>query len=212
MEHWLESVYRDHAAALFRFLMRLTGREADARDVMQDLFVRLAKSPRMLEDVAAPRSFLFRMAHRLVIDRHRREKVREETIERAAVEMELTAGPALIDDEAIWRQASVSAALEALPLEQKAVVALKVWEELTFAEIAGRARHLPQHSRKPLPLRPRQIARRAASSSRRPAMNDETKVARALRARGSVRNASTLQVRNYNRAPSHGVRRLPRLP
>ena len=43
----------------------LTGNEADTHDALQEIFVRLARSPRLLEDVAAPRSFLFRMAHRL---------------------------------------------------------------------------------------------------------------------------------------------------
>jgi RNA polymerase sigma-70 factor (ECF subfamily) len=137
MEHWLEGVYREHAPALFRFLLRLTGHEADTRDVLQDIFVRLARSPEMLEGVAAPRSYLFRMAHRLVIDRHRREQVRQVTAEEAAKEIPLAADPETLGDEAAWRQKSVAASLEALPLEQKAVVVLKVWEEMTFAEIAA---------------------------------------------------------------------------
>ncbi len=137
MEHWLEGIYRDHAPALFRFLMRLTGQEADTRDVLQDIFVRLAKSPRLLEGVAAPRSYLFRMAHRLVIDRHRREQVRHAIAEQAAKEVPPTADPELLADEAAWRRKSVAASLDALPLEQKAVVVLKVWEEMTFAEISA---------------------------------------------------------------------------
>jgi len=136
MEHWLESVYRDHAPALFRFLLRLTGNEADTHDALQEIFVRLARSPRMLDGVAAPRSFLFRMAHRLVIDRHRRDETRRQTAERAAQEVPAMVEPETAGSDAIWRRKSVAAALEALPLEQKAVVALKVWENLTFAEIA----------------------------------------------------------------------------
>jgi RNA polymerase sigma-70 factor, ECF subfamily len=137
MEHWLEGIYRAHAPALHRFLYRLTGQEADTRDVLQDIFVRLAKSPRMLEGVAAPRSYLFRMAHRLVIDRHRREQTRRLTAALAAKEMPPVAEPELPGDDALWRRKGVAAALDALPLEQKAVVVLKVWENLTFAEIAA---------------------------------------------------------------------------
>ena len=136
MEHWLEGVYRDHAPALFRFLLRLTGNEADTHDALQEIFVRLARSPRLLDGVAAPRSFLFRMAHRLVIDRYRREESRRQTAEKAAREIPATVEPETSGNDAIWRRKSVAAALEALPLEQKAVVALKVWENLTFAEIA----------------------------------------------------------------------------
>jgi len=136
MEHWLERVYRDHALALFRFLLRLTGNEADTHDALQEIFVRLARSPRLLDGVAAPRSFLFRMAHRLVIDRYRREETRRQTAEKAAREIPAIVEPEMSGSDTIWRRKSVAAALEALPLEQKAVVALKVWENLTFAEIA----------------------------------------------------------------------------
>jgi RNA polymerase sigma-70 factor (ECF subfamily) len=137
MEHWLEAVYRDHAPALFRFLMRLTGREADTRDVLQDIFVRLARSPAMLDGVASPRSYLFRMAHRLVIDRHRRDQAREIAAERAGDEMPRASDPEPLAADARWREKIVAASLEALPLEQKAVVVLKVWEEMSFAEIAA---------------------------------------------------------------------------
>jgi RNA polymerase sigma-70 factor (ECF subfamily) len=137
MEHWLEGIYRDHAPALHRFLLRLTGNEADTHDALQEIFVRLARSPRILEGVAAPRSFLFRMAHRLVIDRHRREETRRQTAELAMRGISLAPGPELAAGDALWRRQSVAAALEALPLEQKAVVVLKVWEQMTFAEIAG---------------------------------------------------------------------------
>jgi len=136
MEHWLEGIYRDHAPALHRFLRRLTGNEADTHDALQEIFVRLARAPRLLEGVAAPRSFLFRLAHRLVIDRYRREEVRRQTVERAAREISPVAEPEPSLSDTLWQQRSVLAALEALPLEQKAVVLLKVWENLTFAEIA----------------------------------------------------------------------------
>ncbi len=137
MEHWLEGVYRDHAPELYRFLLRLTGKEADTHDALQEIFVRLARSPRVLEGVAVPRSFLFCMAHRLVIDRYRRETTRRQTEDLTAREISFSVEPALATGDAHWRQKSVTAALEALPLEQKAVVVLKVWEEMTFAEIAS---------------------------------------------------------------------------
>jgi len=76
------------------------------------------------------------MAHRLVIDRHRRDQTRRMTDNLAAREMPVSATPELLADETVWRKKIVAAGLAALPLEQKAVVALKIWEEMTFAEIA----------------------------------------------------------------------------
>jgi RNA polymerase sigma-70 factor (ECF subfamily) len=136
-QDWMDRVYRDHAPALFRFLIRLTGHEADTRDVLQEIFVRVAKTPRLLDGVVSPRSYLFRMAHRLVIDRYRREKTRQLYDDRAWQERDAFARPEPLADDAAWLQKALASSLDALPTEQKAVLVLKVWEEMTFAEIAG---------------------------------------------------------------------------
>src|SRR5476651_2179530 len=115
LQDWLEELYRDHAPALFRFLIRLTGHEADTRDILQEIFIRLAKSPHLLDDVAAPRSYLFRMAHRLVIDRHRREKTRQHYDDRAWQERDTFARPEPLADDAAWLQNTLASSLDALP-------------------------------------------------------------------------------------------------
>jgi RNA polymerase sigma-70 factor, ECF subfamily len=136
LQDWLEGLYRDHGPALFRFLVRLTGNEADTKDILQEIFVRLAKSPHLLDGVAAQRSYLFRMAHRLVIDRHRRDQSRQHYDNLASQEHESIARPEPLADDALWIQKVLASSLDTLPSEQRAVVVLKVWEEMTFAEIA----------------------------------------------------------------------------
>jgi len=136
LQDWLEGLYRDHAPALFRFLIRITGNEADTRDILQEIFVRLAQSPRLLDGVAVPRSYLFRLAHRLVIDRHRRDHTRRHYDDCAWQEREAFARPEPSAEDAAWLQKALASSLDALPPEQKAVVVLKVWEEMTFADIA----------------------------------------------------------------------------
>ncbi len=137
MEDRLARLYDDHAPALYRFLLRLTGHEADTRDALKDLFLRVTREPALLDGVDAVRPYLFRMAHRLVIDRARREHARRGAHERAARETPPQAAPDLSHDEAAWLRSHLAAALGTLPPEQRAVVALKVWEEMTFAEIAA---------------------------------------------------------------------------
>jgi RNA polymerase sigma-70 factor (ECF subfamily) len=132
----LEEIYRQHAPALFRFLIRLTGDEAETKDALQEIFVRLAKSPALLEDVASPRSYLFRLAHRLVIDRYRRQSARRHYEEESHREGEPSALPEPSAGDAEWLQKLLASSLDALPPEQKAVVVLKIWEEMTFAQIA----------------------------------------------------------------------------
>jgi RNA polymerase sigma-70 factor, ECF subfamily len=130
----LETLYQDHAPALFRFLIRLTGDEAEVKDILQEIFIRLAKSPGLLKEVESPRAYLFRMGHRLAIDRMRREQTRRHYNEQAGQEGDFAAPAA--DPDAAWRRKLLGASLAALPPEQKAVVLLKIWEGLTFAQIA----------------------------------------------------------------------------
>jgi RNA polymerase sigma-70 factor (ECF subfamily) len=132
----LETLYQDHAHALFRFLIRLIGDEAEVKDVLQEVFIRLAKSPGILKNVDSPRSYLFRMAHRLAIDRIRREQTRHHYNELALQECESQFSPPPVDHDEAWQRKLLGNSLLALPPEQKAVVLLKIWEGLTFVEIA----------------------------------------------------------------------------
>ncbi len=132
----LDRLYDDHAPAVFSFLLSLTRHEADCRDLLQDLFVKLARNPGLLRDVRHPRSFLLRMAHHAVIDLARRRAARlgRETDPPAAATSLFA--PASDPDTQAFREA-LSAALGELPPEQRAVVHLKLWQGLTFEEIAA---------------------------------------------------------------------------
>ncbi len=131
----LEALYDEHAPALFRFLVRLTGDEAAVKDILQEIFIRLAREPRLLDGVRAPRSFLFRMAHRLAIDQARRAETHARYAQRAQDEGAITEGPRPSGSDDAWKRACLTVALGSLPAEQRAVVLLKIWESLTFAEI-----------------------------------------------------------------------------
>jgi RNA polymerase sigma-70 factor (ECF subfamily) len=132
----LEILYQEHAPALYRFLIRLTGNEAEVKDVLQEIFIRLAKSPGILDEVQSPRAYLFRMVHRLAIDRMRRDQTRMLYSEQARQECEIHFSPPAVDHDEAWRREMLGNSLSALPCEQKAVVLLKIWEGLTFAQIA----------------------------------------------------------------------------
>jgi RNA polymerase sigma-70 factor (ECF subfamily) len=132
----LRQLYDEHAPALFAFLLNFTRREADARDVLQELFLKLIARPEHLVGVENARAFLLRLAHRLAIDAHRRRATQEAAIERAAAEPVALFVAAANPDEAAFR-AALTDALAELPAEQRAVVHLKLWEQMTFAEIAG---------------------------------------------------------------------------
>jgi RNA polymerase sigma-70 factor (ECF subfamily) len=131
----LRSVYDEHASALFAFLLNLTRSELATRELLQELFFKLATRSAPFEGVRDIRAWLICLAHRLSIDRHRRSAREQHLLERAGAEAPLFQ-PATHPDEESFR-AALTAALAELPSEQRAVVHLKLWEEMTFAEIAS---------------------------------------------------------------------------
>ena len=130
----IERLYDEHAQAVFAFLLNLTRHEADTRDLLQEVFVKLAKSPSLLDGVRDERAFLLRLAHNLAIDLIRRRSTRERQQEQLASETVPVFAPASEADEGAFREA-LSAALGELPPDQRAVVHLKLWAGLTFEQI-----------------------------------------------------------------------------
>jgi len=131
----LARLYDAHAQALFAFALNLTRRDADARDVLHDIFRRLAAQPTLLDDARDPRAFLLRLAHNRAIDLIRRQSTREKIRDTLARDDDRLFAPAASPDEDNFRRA-LAAALADLPPDQRAVVHLKLWENLTFAQIA----------------------------------------------------------------------------
>ena len=130
----LESLYDAHAGALFAYALNLTRSEADARDLLQDQFHRLARQP-MPAAVRDARGWLLRSIHHLAIDRIRRRATRDRVADQWSKEpLELFATHA--DPDATAFRQGLAEALGELPEDQRSVVHLKLWEGLTFEAIA----------------------------------------------------------------------------
>ena len=132
----LARLYDDHAQALFAFLLNLTRHEDDTRDVLQEIFVKLVRQPGLLDGVREKRAFLIRLAHNAAIDLMRRRGTREKHHEQFGAETVPLFAPTTDPDEQSFR-AALAEALGELPPDQRAVVHLKLWEELTFEQIAA---------------------------------------------------------------------------
>jgi RNA polymerase sigma-70 factor (ECF subfamily) len=131
----LTRLYDEHAQSLYAFLLNFTRDEADTRDLLQEIFVKLARHPELLDGIRDERAFLFRLAHNATIDLIRRRGTRERARENLAAEIISPFAPATDPDEQIFRD-KLAGALADLPADQRAVVHLKLWEGLTFEEIA----------------------------------------------------------------------------
>jgi RNA polymerase sigma-70 factor (ECF subfamily) len=132
----IERLYNEHAQALYAFLLNLTRHEADTRDLLQELLIKLHRDDQALAEVREERHFLMRLAHNAAIDLMRRRSSRDRTREAFSAENVSPFAPAADPDEQLFGD-ELSAALGDLPPEQRAVVHLKLWQGLTFEEIAG---------------------------------------------------------------------------
>ncbi len=131
----LERLYDEHSQALFAFLLNFTRSEADTRDLLQEIFIKLARQPDLIKAARDERAFLVRLAHNAAIDLMRRRGTRNKNYSQLASESESVFAHSDNPDETEFRKA-LSEALADLPMEQRSVVHLKLWEGLTFEAIA----------------------------------------------------------------------------
>jgi RNA polymerase sigma-70 factor, ECF subfamily len=132
-DHELERLYDAYASGLFHYLVAFTKTEADARDLLQELFIKLARGP--AQEVASEKAFLFRLAHNLAIDWLRRRRVRWDSEENLSAEL-ATGRQEVSDPDAALLARSFAEAMKTLPDEQRTILQLKLWDGLTFEEIA----------------------------------------------------------------------------
>lgn len=131
----LERLYDEHANALFAFLLNFTRDEQDTRDVLQEIFIRIAREPGLLRGARDERAFLLRMARNAAIDLMRRRGARERRQDEFATEAVSIFEPSAGADEETFAGA-LDEVLSELPPEQREVVHLKLWEQMTFEKIA----------------------------------------------------------------------------
>jgi RNA polymerase sigma-70 factor (ECF subfamily) len=125
---WLARLFDRHQARLYRFALRLAGTDDEAKDLVQDAFVRAAHGRVPARDDEAM-SWLVRVVVNLSRDRWRRRRVRE-AFHRAAP-------PAWHDPTAaLDAAATVRAALSSLPPRQRAIVVLHHLDGESVAAIA----------------------------------------------------------------------------
>jgi RNA polymerase sigma-70 factor (ECF subfamily) len=127
-EDW-KTCFAQLGPGLLLFARRWTNSRADAEDVVQEAFVRFWRRQHSLEN----RALLYATVRSTALDRLRSEQRRarrEATVARdGADHVDPEFSP---EDEG---QQLLAAAVERLPNEQREVVVLKIWNELTFAEI-----------------------------------------------------------------------------
>ena len=71
-----EALFAAHETGLLRYLRRAVGHAETARDLTQDVFVRIAGAGALPATEGERRAWIFRIARNLAIDHHRRHEVK----------------------------------------------------------------------------------------------------------------------------------------
>jgi RNA polymerase sigma-70 factor (ECF subfamily) len=129
-----DSLVRRHQKGVWRIVRRYVRSDADAADVTQQVFVRALRGLGGFRGAASVRSWLFRIAIHAALSwlrDHKREQPAE--IDEAAL-IEQPAAPARIAEG--QDGARLRAAIAQLPPKQKLVLELRVFDDLSFKEVA----------------------------------------------------------------------------
>jgi len=130
----LEELYDRYGEKLYHYLVLRLGSCEDAEDILQETFYRFARYSVRWKIVKNPQAFVFRVAHnesnRFLKRQFPRQKRTQLNPNRQNAIASVIEGP----DESSKNLLADS--LAALPDEQREVVILKVFEGMTFKEIA----------------------------------------------------------------------------
>ncbi|NOX56481.1 MAG: sigma-70 family RNA polymerase sigma factor [Planctomycetes bacterium] len=126
----LERLYDILSERFLRYALTLLRDRHDAEDALQACMVRIAEKPLRVADSQYPYAYCLRILRNealRLLSRRKRARPLPQQLEQTCV------APPCEEDE--WKR-KVQASLEDLPTEQMEVVVLKIWEGMTFLEIA----------------------------------------------------------------------------
>ena len=129
-ENW-KSCFSEVAPGLLLFARQWVHSAADAEDVVQEAFVKFWRRDHNVEN----RALLYAAVRSIALDLIRRDKRRTQREATAFAEAEPAIKPQFEwEDET---QSTLAAAVGSLPHDQREVLVLKIWNELTFNEIGS---------------------------------------------------------------------------
>lgn len=139
----IEVLIRRHQKRVYSYILLLVKKQVVAEDIFQETFIKVIKSLKEGKYVDANRfvSWVMRIAHNLIIDHFRREK-QSKMISKDDYEADILNHPQYsdknIEEEVVFMQilSDVRNLIDQLPDDQKEVVMLRYYGDLSFKEIA----------------------------------------------------------------------------
>lgn len=139
-----EKLVKRYESKIYNHGLRLTGNSADAMDLMQEVFLGVYGNLHRFRGDAQFSSWIFRIAHNKAMDMHRRKRLMS-VQSRPSIQNEgdgLDKFPGETNYEPDYsldeqqRNKGVLKMLAKLPLQQRSIVEHKIFQSLTFEEIA----------------------------------------------------------------------------
>ncbi len=128
----IESLYRQHGAALLLFAAAITGERSRAQDALHQVFLKLIEDGN-LRHALDKKGYLFACVRNAILNdakvRNRHTPLDPDSARSASVWF-------TPPDRDYVAEHNLRHALSILPSDQRAVIVLHIWGELTFAQIA----------------------------------------------------------------------------
>ena len=138
-----EKLVKRYETQIFNYSVRLTGNSSDAMDLMQEVFMGVYRNLHRFRGDAKFSSWVFRIAHNKAVDMNRRRRLLSNQLRMNDDEFDildiLSGDTGNEPDEKLGTQqqnGKITRMLARLSLEQRLVVEFKVFQSLTFDEIA----------------------------------------------------------------------------
>jgi len=138
-----EKLVKRYESQIFNYSVRLTGNSSDAMDLMQEVFLGVYRNLHRFRGDAKFSSWIFRIAHNKAVDMNRRRRLMSNQLRTNDNEFDIfdfLSGDTVNEpDEKLGtqqRNGKITRMLTRLSLEQRLVIEFKVFQSLTFDEIA----------------------------------------------------------------------------
>ena len=130
----LEMVYEHFGKRLYGYLVSIVKSPSDAEEILNELFMTVVRKREQVGKSSNIRTYLFAIARNLAFEMFRKRSSHRETLSGYAQYLEVSE-----ESKAKWDSdelCAVRKAVDGLPEEQREVVVLKIFEEMTFEEIS----------------------------------------------------------------------------
>ncbi len=132
MKNEIRKIYENYGELLLHYLLFLLSNRADAEDVLANLFFKIVRHQKRIFRARNLKSYLFAMARNEARDFIKAQIKKQKLEEKMATSLIEPKDKTISFEE----KEKVNLALSKLPVEQKEVITLKIWQGFTFKEIS----------------------------------------------------------------------------